>query len=257
MKGYTLRPGIAMIELIFAIVIMGIVMMSAPMLVSTSVNSGFVALQQEAIALAASDMGMITTHHWDEADTNISRPATILTTNGDAAAGLGSISIGGLDTGRRAGTPSSPDARSFYSTLSSVTFASTALGNLGPDAGDAVNDDIDDFIQGATAALNVIGGGADIAIGDIIDQTMTVTRAVIYRNDIPAGGTYRNGGGGTLTLNNPISTATAVVGDTSNIKSIWVNVSSAPGADAALTKNITLNAFSCNIGVYKLNTGNF
>ena len=36
-----MRPAIAMIELIFAIVIMGIVLMSAPRLISTAAKSGY------------------------------------------------------------------------------------------------------------------------------------------------------------------------------------------------------------------------
>ena len=59
------RPAIAMIELIFAIVIMGIILMSAPMLISTAAKSGYVAIQQEAINEAASRVNMIMTFHWD------------------------------------------------------------------------------------------------------------------------------------------------------------------------------------------------
>jgi len=44
------RKAIAMIELIFAIVVMGIVMLSAPMLVNKATQSSYVALQQESIA---------------------------------------------------------------------------------------------------------------------------------------------------------------------------------------------------------------
>ena len=62
----TLRPAIAMIELIFALVIMAIVLMSAPMLISTATKSGYVAIQQEAINAAASQVNMIMGYHWDE-----------------------------------------------------------------------------------------------------------------------------------------------------------------------------------------------
>ncbi len=44
------RPAIAMIELIFAIVIIGIVLMSVPQLISTAAKSGYVTIQQEAIS---------------------------------------------------------------------------------------------------------------------------------------------------------------------------------------------------------------
>jgi hypothetical protein len=70
MNKTTLRPAIAMVELIFAIVIMGIVLMSAPMLISTASKSGYVAIQQEAINEAASQVNMIMGYHWDENNTN-------------------------------------------------------------------------------------------------------------------------------------------------------------------------------------------
>ncbi len=62
------RPAIAMIELIFAIVIMGIVLMSAPMLISVATKSGYVAILQEAIHEASSQVNMIAGYHWDEND---------------------------------------------------------------------------------------------------------------------------------------------------------------------------------------------
>ncbi len=106
MKHTTMRPGIAMIELIFAIVIMAIVLMSAPMMIGTATKSSNVSLQQESIAIAAAEIGMILTHHWDEGDTNETTSAPILLT----------ASIADLNekvpTGRRGGTPDSSN-RSF------------------------------------------------------------------------------------------------------------------------------------------------
>ena len=70
LKNKIMRPAIAMIELIFAIVIMGIILMSAPMLISTATKSGYVAIQQEAINEAASQINMIMGYHWDEGSSN-------------------------------------------------------------------------------------------------------------------------------------------------------------------------------------------
>ena len=61
-----MRKAIAMIELIFAIVIMGIILMSAPMLISNASQSGYVAMQQEGINEAATQVNMIMGHYWDE-----------------------------------------------------------------------------------------------------------------------------------------------------------------------------------------------
>ena len=69
-KTKIMRPAVAMIELIFAIVIMAIVLLSAPMLISTASKSGFIAIQQEAINEAASQVNIIMGHHWDEGAAN-------------------------------------------------------------------------------------------------------------------------------------------------------------------------------------------
>ncbi len=44
------RNGIAMIELIFALLIMGIVLLSSPMLIQQSIKSSFIGIQQESIS---------------------------------------------------------------------------------------------------------------------------------------------------------------------------------------------------------------
>ncbi len=60
------KSGIAMVELIFALVIIGIVLLSAPMLIQQSIRSGNIALQQEAIAAAAAQTSIVLSMHWDE-----------------------------------------------------------------------------------------------------------------------------------------------------------------------------------------------
>ena len=57
-----LRPAIAMIELIFALVIMGIALMSAPMLITVSTQSIEVSLQQESLNEASSRVNMLLTY---------------------------------------------------------------------------------------------------------------------------------------------------------------------------------------------------
>jgi len=78
MKYMARRKGIAMIELIFAIVVIGIVLMSVPNLVWTAGKSGYVGIQQEAINEAASHLNMIWSYPWDERDTDEKVRAPIL-----------------------------------------------------------------------------------------------------------------------------------------------------------------------------------
>jgi len=73
-KKVPLRPAIAMIELIFAIVIIGITLLSAPMIISQSVQSINTNLKQEAIAAAASQISLILTYPWDEKSAYIKNP---------------------------------------------------------------------------------------------------------------------------------------------------------------------------------------
>jgi hypothetical protein len=237
-----MRRAIAMIELIFAIVILGIVMMSAPMLIATATQSSYVALQQEAIASAAAEIGMILTHHWDEGNTDPTRSASILySPNGNSD--LNQKSIGGIPTGRRAGTPDSSSRRFFHS-LGGIPIQTTASANLGPDGGD--RDDIDDFITVAkTALINV--NSTSTLIGDVVDTGITIEVNVNYLADNPGGSTYR-GTGSILTYHNPFSNNIAT---DSNIKKVQVRLRS-NSPEEELQKDIVLNAFSCNIGTFQL-----
>jgi len=238
MRYYTLRPAIAMIELIFALVIMGIVLMSAPMLVSTATKSGYVALQQEAIATTAAEIGMILTHHWDEADTNTTRSSPVLQTNGDVE--LNEKSIGGSLTGRRAGTPSS-SKRTFVDSIG--TRLTAALPANFTTEGDF--DDIDDFTGNTNSVVSY--EAASMSDGDVIDTAINLATTVTYISDAAS---YN--GGTTLTLSNPFNTAPAVGFTPSNIK--YINVTLTTGnTNQELNKTISLNAFSCNIGTYSLN----
>ncbi|HID37394.1 MAG TPA: hypothetical protein EYP39_08505 [Ghiorsea sp.] len=94
-----------MIELIFAIVIMGIVLMSAPLLISQAEKGAIVGVQQEAISAAASNIGMILTRHWDEQDTDETRESPILSTGSVVAALSEATAVDGNLSGRRVGTP--------------------------------------------------------------------------------------------------------------------------------------------------------
>jgi len=234
----TMRPAIAMIELIFSLVILAIVLRSAPMLISTATNSGYVALQQEAIATAAAELGMILTNHWDEGDTNTSNTAPILVTLGDVELNVDPT------TGRRAGTPSSSH-RTFISALGTTLISATSSANLGND-GDI--DDIDDYATGVGSGFVDLNTTTNDE-GDLIDKDMSILTTVTYISDTAAYNT-----GTTLTFNNPFNTASAA--DTSNIKYINVTLTTTNTTEE-LAKTISLNAFSCNIGTYQLNERTF
>jgi len=231
MKTLAMRPAIAMIELIFSIVIMGIVMMSAPMLISTAAKSTTVALQQEGIHQAVSRMNMIMTYEWDQNDTNESCIPPVL----HVTAGDNDLDVSGT-TARRRGVPASSKSHTFKC-LSEDFNASTTLGIEGTE-----NNDIDDF-GSASLGLNSTGVGGK----DYIEQTtIQIDYAVGYVDDTAS---YNSK---TFAYNFPKTAPTG----TSNIKAMRLTLTSTSTADE-LQKTIILNAFSCNIGGYEYESREF
>ena len=235
-----LRPAIAMIELIFAIVVMGIILMSAPMLISTAAKSGYVAIQQEAINEAASRVNMIMGYHWDEnsADETVLDP--ILQTASPVADLAESTYIDGNKTGRRIGTPLE-SYRSFVRPDGSRLTA-TAAGTLG---NDGIENDVDDFI--GTIGLTLAGTGAG---ANYIEKNVTIDTTVFYIADA----TDYNPAGNTINFD---ANFTQESETTTNIKRISTTLTSDDASPDELDKTIILHAFSCNIGGYKLEERDF
>lgn len=223
----------AMIELIFSIVIMSIVLLSAPMLISTAAKSTPVALQQEGINQVSTRINMILTYNWDENNNNpncINAPSILVTTNGDAELNV----VAGTD--RRAGTSGNS---------SSHIFTCGAVGTINATAGlgkeEVAIDDIDDFQNTTLVDIGDPGEGKDY----IENDTIQIATAVNYRSD---DADYSSS---ILTYNfNYESTP----GGASNIKSISVTLSSTHTAEELNGKNITMHAFSCNIGGFNYNS---
>jgi len=218
MRNTILRPAVAMIELIFAIVIMGIVLMSAPMLISTASSSVSVALQQEGINEAASRVNIILTYPWDQNDINDSCiPPVLHVTSGDSE--LDEVS----GTGRRIGVPLSTNSRTFK--CANTELNASAIGKEG-----TLINDIDDFNQ-AVSLVNI-----ETAIYDYIEKnTVNIATGITYISD-------------STNYNSSSTTYVPSAGSsTTNIKQIAVTLTST-SSTSELSKTITLNAFSCNIG---------
>jgi len=244
MKPYKLRDAIAMIELIFAIVIMGIVMMSAPRLLSQASKSSIMVAQQEAIASVSTNIGMILTRHWDEQDTNSSTRPPILVTKGNAD--LNQIKINGKPTGNMKGMPAL-SSRSFLTSLGEELNA-TKVADFKTEAD---FDDVDDYDGDSAKLGNPLSTDfTTTQAGDYIDDSLEITTTVSYISDDPTSGSY---GSEKLHLNAPFGSA---VVSTSNIKSVINNVKSGDHDDE-LGVDVTLRAFTCNIGTYKLETRSF
>lgn len=235
------RPAIAMVELIFAIVIMGIILMSAPMLISTASKSGYVAIQQEAINEAASRVNMIMGYHWDENSANETILDPILSTSSPIADLAESTYADGNGTGRRIGTPRE-SYRSFVRP-DNTRVAATAAGNLGDDG---IENDMDDFM-GPPIGLILSGTGNE---SDYIEKNVTIVTTVAYINDAPDGNTYA-----VNTLN--FDANFTQTQPSRNIKRISITLTSDAASPDELDKEIILHAFTSNIGGYKLEERSF
>jgi len=142
-----MRPAIAMIELIFALVVMGITLLSAPLILSMTTKSAATAISQESIAATASNISLILTHAWDEMDSNDTTGYGILdTTNGDAE----------LARGTRLSSETRGYMRRAFNT---APYNNASLPNTFGQFNDALNNnDIDDYersdvIYGSDAAI--------------------------------------------------------------------------------------------------------
>ena len=240
------RKAIAMIELIFAIVIIGLILMTAPMVISTATKSGYVALQQESIAAASSEIGMILTHHWDEEDTDQNLSAPILRATGDTDLNEVDDALGN-PTGLRAGT-SIYSKRTFLTSLGGRLDA-TAVGDLGHDLND--RDDIDDFTTLSSTLYEE--ESTTTSDGDYIDKDIVLSTTVSYISDAPTSGSYTGTG---VSIDFDLDTSAAAPGGTTNIKSVVVNLTTTK-TDEEMDKSIVLRAFSCNIGTYELEERTF
>ena len=241
-KGWTgkmkikFKRGIAMVELIFALVIMGIVLLSAPMLIQQSIQSSNVALQQEAIASLASHTGLLLSKHWDEGDTNLSAGvAPILTLNNPAI--NSPFNFNGIDFENNvSGRTRTVAGQVFNNSLA-----------MGQDTGDF--DDIDDYDNfPITVALYETEVSTTGGLGDYVDENITINTTVTYADDRPTdpfNQTVINAG------NNIFGTQDLAGNTTSNIKFIQTRLTTTHAA-TELDKNITLNSFSCNLGTYSL-----
>ena len=227
----TFRPAIAMIELIFAIVIIGITLLSAPLVLNQSIKSSTVAMQQESIAAAATQISLILTHNWDESDTN-NTYGILNVAEGASALNSATRDINTSYSTRR------------YNTIAGFTNA-TPSENLGMDGNDFnSSDDIDDFHAQSKTLTIYAGETLSLADnqGEYIDQNIIMANTITYADSDTVDYTANY-----VRLNNPFTTAA----NSTNIKLINVRLTTLT-VEGELDKVVVLGAFTCNIGVPNL-----
>lgn len=225
-----------MVELIFALVIMGIVLLSAPMLIQQSIKSSNVAFQQESIAAIAAHTGMLLSKHWDDNNTqHTAGVSPVLRISNPAIASP--FNLAGVDFDN--------NVSGRTSTIASEEFnASTQLIREGSEFNDV--DDYNNFNITLTvfnAETSTIG-----TLGDYRDTDIKIETQVTYADDRPVTPFNQS----IINANNNIFTTPQLAGNLqSNIKFITTILTTDSTVDE-LNKTITFQAFSCNLGTYSI-----
>jgi Tfp pilus assembly protein PilV len=232
------RKGIAMIELIFALVIMGIVLLSAPMLIQQSIASSNVALQQESIAAIALHTGILLSKHWDESNTihtvGVSPILTLTNPVTGSNFNFSGIKFDNNVSGRT-------------SSVAGEEFNASTLSQDNNDSNDF--NDLDDYNNNPmTLEVFLNEDSSAGTLGDYVDKNITIATIVTYADDRPSSTFDQT----TIEAGNKIFGTQSLAGNVqSHIKFVQTTLTTTATADE-LDKTITLNAFSCNLGTYSL-----
>ncbi len=229
------KKGIAMIELIFAIMVIGIVLLSTPMLIQQSVKSGYIALQQEAIATISIQTSILLSKHWDEEDAN----------NTTGVAPIIQLSNA---------KPSSPFTLkgivdiNLSSRTSAIGENNLAASVIGPDWNETSSnfyDDIDDYDNSELNLTIFSNEISNISSGEYIDQSITIKTNITFADDRPVSSFNQT----TIDAGNNIYSHQNISPNDSNIKFLKVHLTTNTDVPE-LNKSIIFNAFSCNLGTY-------
>ncbi len=234
-----LRPASAMIELIFALVVMSIAILSAPMMLESANKSNNVAFEQESIAIIASHASSMLTYAWDEQNTQ-THPAP----NSILAVVTGDKELDGNNThiGLR------------QTNLSNATVTGTFGMNKenevtgGVTHFEALPDDVDDF-HAVEANLSIAKAGDQKSTqGDFMDLSVRMRSSVTYLDD--TANYIACGSPDGCAFSKPTEASWAAMPGSTNIKLITTTLTSSNVEG----KRITLRAFMCNIGAAQPNT---
>lgn len=218
------RGGFTFIELVIAIVIMAIALMSVPLMLSQVNKSNSFVINQEAILAGATRIGDILTYPWDDKNVNSKSAAKILdVTNGDSELNR----YPDNSSNRRVGNFKANYRRKFDT---NITYASP-IGRTG-DKNSSAFDDMDDF-NGTIQRISSL-----LPSGDYI-KDINITTIVKYIKDTAI---YSS----SPVLNFDLNTSSA--SPTTNIKLVEVTVTD----NMTHNKVVKLRAFSTNIGSYEL-----
>jgi len=204
-----LRRASSMIELVIAIVVMGIAITALPLMLTRTQENNTFSMQQEAILAARTQIGDILTYPWDE---NSANNGYVLDTNST------NNNFERNSTVRRVGHVVGNKRRKYSPT---TLYADPTLGIEGSDY-----NDIDDFNSATVREVEETNGSTITGLDYKFDFNMTTT--VSYVSD-------------TLTSPFILEAPSSIAGITTNIKMIELHTQ----GDGI---NFKLRAYSANIG---------
>ena len=213
-----MRKAASMLELVIAIVVMGIAVMTLPLILTQSQNSNALALQQEVILATKTKLGYILAYEWDanSYDANASVSRVLNTTNSASA-----DSDFNATTTRRIGHVSADNRRRLRDDMASPTPSGSASW------GNAALLDMDDF-HNKVEHTTVVAADMDYVFNLELNSSVTyINDSALYTNqDI-----------------NFTFDASSTPANPTNIKMITVRTK-----DTSNNVNIVLRAFASNIG---------
>jgi prepilin-type N-terminal cleavage/methylation domain-containing protein len=207
------KKAFTLIELILAIVIIGVVFIGVPALMQSNSKALESSIKQENVYQITTKLWQIISYRWDE-NSNLN---VLNVANGDSK-----LDRTSADSSYGQGHLSLPKHRKFESNTS--LYASASLGNDTGETNEGLYDDIDDFKT--STAISVLESNVKSAYGYKTDAP-DVTINVSYISD-------------TFSVASSIATfdfSTTSVANSTNIKMVEVN-----------STNIKLRAYSSNIG---------
>lgn len=231
-----MRKAVSLLELVIAIVVMGIAVMSLPMILTQTQNNDAIAMQQEAILSTKTKMGFITSYMWDENswDSNASISRILDTTNSTS----GQTDHTAFDTAtiRRTGNFVGDARRRLWN---------VGNANREPDneqSAQYAENDIDDFNgrDDNITLSNQSRSDMDYLFG------VTIHSTVQYLDDYLASGDYVTSS--TIVFDFNVNNPETNSSRPTNIKMITLRTTSVDNSDI----NITLNSFASNIGQSKI-----
>jgi len=227
------RKGFSFIELVVAIVVIGIVFLTVPLILSETQKSSELSIQQEAVMAGATQLVNVMSYRWDEGQTDETVNggyAKVLDTQNGATA-LRCIDMNGSRW--RQGHFREADRRRCYNTVRNATDASA----LGPE-GDL--DDIDDIIMTDKELLVSASSAQELNASFEYKKNYEVNLSVYYIDD-STGFDYNQ-----TKITGSIDTDPWGATGSTNIKMLSATIVSGQG------EKVVLRSFLANIGEYKI-----